>query len=94
MSYVKGHIGYLVLRNSHVLLEDIRVLLTIDRAVELTATGQLHAQQEKLSSEITADILSKRPELDAVGRYHDCATCWLAKVDGGLMLHDCRYTHL
>ena len=43
MSYVKGHIGYLVLRNSHVLLEDVRVLLTIDRAVELTATGQLPA---------------------------------------------------
>ena len=50
MSYVKGHIGYLMLRNSHVLLEDIRVVLTLDQAVELTATGQLEAPQQKLSS--------------------------------------------
>ena len=44
MSYVKGHLAYLMLRHSQVMLEDIKVVLKLDRAVELAATGQLFAQ--------------------------------------------------
>ena len=64
MSYMKGHVGYLMLRSSHLLLTDVSVLLTLDRAVELTATGQLHVLQEKLLT--SSCMLPTGPKLDAM----------------------------